>query len=324
MIISLLKSKGTQLRSALLTSLASQIAADPFAKVKVLIQELIERLLQEAANEANQKGWCDKALSDAKQKRDYAAKEVEELNGNMARYEALRNKLIESIAVLVEEIADLNSRREEAEKMRAEEKAENEETVSDAEEGLSAVTQAADILSQFYRTAAKSKVEYSLSQRGPADDAPDAGFKNAEAYTGSQGTAGGILGMLDVISSDFERTIAETEKAEAEAEQAFLEFMTETGMSLAKKTEAKKAQTAQKDDTMEKLASDTDSFQAQSAILNTAIKDLLELQPTCIDTGMSYDERVARREDEIASLNKALCILERYAEFGPDGAAEGC
>merc|ERR1719238_111992 len=323
-VVALLKSKGTQLRSALLTSLASQIASDPFAKVKVLIQELIERLLQEAANEANQKGGCDKALSDARQKRDYAAKEVEELNGNMARYEALRNKLIASIAVLEEEIEDLNNRRAEAEKMRAEEKAENEETVRDAEAGLSAVTQAADILDKFYKTAAKSKVEYSLAQRGPADDAPDAGFKNAEAYTGAQGTAGGILGMLDVISSDFERTIAETEKAEAEAEQAHLEFMTETGMSLAKKTEAKKAQTAQKDDTMEKLASDTDSFQAQSAILNTAIKELLELQPTCIDTGMSYDERVARREDEIASLNKALCILERYAEYGPDGAADGC
>merc|ERR1719281_2150247 len=61
LIVSLLKGKGQQLKSTLLTSLASQIAKDPFAKTKKLIQELIERLLTEAANEANQKGWCDKA-----------------------------------------------------------------------------------------------------------------------------------------------------------------------------------------------------------------------------------------------------------------------
>merc|ERR1719399_1804989 len=107
--MTLLKRSGDKLRSSMLIGLASQIAADPLAKVKVLIQELIERLLQEAANEANQKGWCDKALGDAKQKRNYAAKEVEELNGNMARYEARRDKLTESIAVLQDEIADLKT-----------------------------------------------------------------------------------------------------------------------------------------------------------------------------------------------------------------------
>merc|ERR1719321_1688506 len=76
-----LREQGAKLRSTLLTSLASKIAADPFAKVKVLIQELIERLLKEANAEANQKGWCDKATKDANQKRDYAAEEVKQLNG---------------------------------------------------------------------------------------------------------------------------------------------------------------------------------------------------------------------------------------------------
>ena len=33
-----------------------------------------------STGEANQKGWCDKALSDATQKRDYAAEEVMTLN----------------------------------------------------------------------------------------------------------------------------------------------------------------------------------------------------------------------------------------------------
>merc|ERR1719199_767313 len=77
MIVSLLKGKGKELKSTLLTSLATQIAGDPFAKIKKLIQELIERLLTEAANEANQKGWCDKATADATQKRTYSADKIE-------------------------------------------------------------------------------------------------------------------------------------------------------------------------------------------------------------------------------------------------------
>ena len=40
--------------------------------------------MTEAANEANQKGWCDKATADAEQKRSYAADKIEDLNAKMA------------------------------------------------------------------------------------------------------------------------------------------------------------------------------------------------------------------------------------------------
>merc|ERR1719420_350604 len=321
-VVDLLRSRGKQLKSTLLTSLASQIAADPFAKVKKLIQELIERLLTEASNEANQKGWCDKSISDAEQKRDYAAKALEELNGQMAKLEARRDKLAEELSVLADEIAEIEAARAKAEKMRADEKAENANTVEEASAGLSAVEQAIDILSKFYKTAAKNTVELQVS--GPADDAPETGFKGGEAYTGAQGTAGGILGMLDVIKSDFERTISETEKAEAQAERDFLEFMTVSGQSLAEKKTAEEEKTRQKDDAEEKLAAADEAMQSQTTLLQKSLEELLELKPVCIDTGMSYEERVAMREEELEALKKALCILMNYSEFGPEGAADKC
>jgi len=320
-IVELLRSKGSQLKSTLLTALATQISADPFAKVKQLIQELIERLLQEAGNEANQKGWCDKATSDAEQKREYSAKAIEELNGQMAKLEATRDKLAQALEVLAEEIVGLEEARAQAEKMRADEKAENANTVKEAQEGLSAVEQAIDILSKFYKTAAKSKVEL---VQGPADDAPDTGFEGGEAYQGAQGTATGIIGMLDVIKSDFERTISETEKAEAQAEQDFLAFMTETGKSLAEKKVAEEQKTKLKDDAEEKLASSEEDLQSQTALLQKGIEELLELKPVCIDTGMSYQERDAFRQEELEALKKALCILQNFAEYGPEAAADRC
>merc|ERR1719331_3818335 len=323
MIISLLNNKGKELKSTLLASLATKIAADPFAKIKKLIQELIERLLQEAANEANQKGWCDKATADATQKRTYAADEIEGLNAKMAKLEALSAKLGEELKELEKDIKELTDAQAEAEKNRKEEKAENANTVSEAKAGLDAVKMAIDILDKFYKTSAKAKVDLFLAQ-GPLDDAPDAGFDNGEAYKGAGAEAGGIIGMMEVIQSDFERTISETKKAEAQAEKEHLEFMTETGKSLAEKTVAVKEKTRLKDETDNNFNDAEDEMTSQTKILVTSIKELIELKAACVDTGMSYADRVAMREQEIASLKKALCILGAYAQYGPDGLADAC
>jgi len=323
-VAELLQSQGTKLHSTLLLGLANQIKADPFAKVKKLIQDLIERLLAEAADEANQKGWCDKATADAEQKRTYAVEKVAELNAQSAELEATIGKLTEELEVLHEEIPALEEKQEEATSMRKSEKAENEATVLEAEAGLEAVNQAIDILDKFYKTAAKEGVDLGLVQKGPLDDAPDSGFDNGEAYTGAGGESGGILGMLDVIKSDFERTVSVTNKAEASNEKEFQKFMTESSISLAEKNMADEQKTKQKDDAIEELESADDDLRSQTDILKVAIRELLELKPTCVDTGMSYEERVARREDEIESLKKALCVLQAQEDFGPEGGGANC
>jgi len=315
------------LKSKLLAGLAMEVAstasADVFAKVKVLIQELIERLLAEAGNEATHKGWCTKAIADATQKRGYAADEIAELNAALADDEAKLDKLNEEIGSLDTEIAGLKKTREDAEKIRTEEKAENGKTVTEAEAGLAAVQEAIKILTRFYATAAKATVDMSLAQ-GPKDDMPDAGFAVGEAYTGAGGVENGVVGMLEVIESDFVRTMKETEKAESQAADDHVAFLTESGSSLAEKEMARGETGKYKDATEIKLEKAGESLKAQVQILKTSVEELLELQPACVDTGMSYKDRVARREEEVEALKKALCILEAYASYGPDGLADAC
>jgi len=323
MIAHLLKADGTRLKSTLLASLASKISSDPLAKVKGLIQELIEKLLQEAAQEANEKGFCDKATSDAEQKRDYAAEAIASLNAEMSTLEATTATLTEELEELAEQITELKDNRGKALDERAAEKKENEATIRQADSGLSALNMVIELLDKFYKTLKKSKVDLSLAQ-GPIDDAPDAGFEGGEAYTGAQAAAGGILGMLDVMKSDFERTISQTEKEEEDSAKDHMEFMTQSGISLAEKEEAVKLKTKQNDSAKARLEEAGETFEDKAKTLRDAVEELLELKPKCVDTGMSYEDRVARREDEIESLKKALCIFDRYEEYGPGGAADGC
>jgi chromosome segregation ATPase len=75
-----IKHMAAKLNSVPLNLLAMKIAADPFAKVKELIQQLITRLLTESQNEATQKGWCDTEIGKANSDRDHRMEDTKSLS----------------------------------------------------------------------------------------------------------------------------------------------------------------------------------------------------------------------------------------------------
>jgi len=312
-IINLLRTESKALKSTLLASLVSQVASDPFVKIRKLIQELIERLLQEAADEANHKGWCDKETSAAKQTRDYKADDIQQLNQALASAEAARDKLQEEIKTLTTELEQLNKDLEEATENRKNEKEENEATIKEAEEGEVAVRNAIKILSEFYD---KQKEGAALVQKD-VPDMPDAGFEGE--YKGKGAESGGILGMLDVILGDFVRTIKVTTKSEADAAQEFLEFERATKTSIATKEAAKESKETELTKTLEQIDTDNEDMSSAQESLDNALTELAELHKACVDTGMSYADRVAMREQEIDSLKKALCILDKMGPVQTEG-----
>merc|ERR1719463_913711 len=210
-------------------------------------------------------------------------------------------KLTEEIAALTQAVADLDAAMAKATTIRQEEKAKNTETIKDSQEAQTAVAQAITVLKEFYEKAGEATA---LLQQQP--EAPEI-FDSP--YKGMQAENGGVIGMLEVIESDFARLEAETKAAEATAQKEYDEFMTDSEVDKAAKTKDIEHKTAKKQDQEQSLVSKNEDLEGTQKELDAALAYFDKLKPSCVDSGVSYEDRVARRKEEIESLQEALKIL---------------
>merc|ERR1719262_1544096 len=170
-----------------------------------MIRDLIARLMSEASEESDHKAWCDAELSTNEQVRKEKTENVEALHAECDELKAAIAKLEEENADLTQAVADLVAAMAEATKLRTEEKAKNEKTIVDAKAGQTAVAQALAVLKEFYAKAGEATA---LVQKQPIPEIFESEYK------GMQSKVGGVVGMLEVIESDFARLEAETAAAE--------------------------------------------------------------------------------------------------------------
>ena len=122
-----------------------------------------------------------------------------------------------------------------------------------------------------------------------------------------QGT--GVIGMLQVILSDFVRLDQETSSEEAAAQAAFEEFSETSTADKDAKTEELETKRKEKVAAEADLAQTLRDLKSTQKELNAALKYFDKLKPSCLDAGVDFAERTARREEEIASLKDALKTL---------------
>jgi hypothetical protein len=300
--------EGRRIGSSLLLSTAINLGPDPFKKVKQLIQALVERLLQEMASEAGHKGFCDTELGKAKTNRNFEHERTQKYSAKLQKLEVAEATLEESIVTLTGELEDLNQALEKAAKLRDEEKEDNTETINKSKEGLEAIKEAITILKEFYKNAAKALLQIKASPIDEKGENP--GELPGGSYKGQQKKAEGIIGMLEVIKSDFERSVKQTTDAEDESHRSFVSFDRESKGSISTKETAKLQAESDLKETKIEIKETMANLEESQKLLDDAVKAIEELKPTCIDTGMSYEERVAKREEEIEALKTALCQLD--------------
>jgi len=292
-----LKQQGSRINSRVLSALAMRVSEDPFKKVKKMIKDLIVKLMEEANEEAEHKGWCDTELSTNEQTRKEKTEAVETLHAEIDELEASIAQLTEQITELTKAVAELDAAVATATNIREEEKAKNTVTIKDSQDAQTAVAQALSVLKDFYAKAAEAT---SFVQEPEVFDEP---------YKGMGSENGGVVGMIEVIQSDFARLESETSAAEAEAQKQYDEFMTDSSVDKAQKTkdiEHKSSKKQNQEQSLQEKKTDLDGTQKE---LDAALAYYEKLKPSCVDAGVSYEDRVARRKEEIESLQEALRIL---------------
>jgi len=251
---------------------------------------MIAKLEEEQAAAAELKAWCDKEIAEATAKKEDATADVEKLNTKLEADSAHSAKLKEEVATLQKELADLAARTQEMDNIRAEEKAVYEKNRPEMEAGLKGVKLALKILNEYYAKSDKS-------------------------HSSSSGGASGIVGLLEVVESDFTKGLTEMVATEEAAVAGYKSETKDNAIEKTTKEQDVKYKTKEfttLDKTISDVTKDRDGVQDELDAVNNALK---ALDKKCTYKVESYEERVARREAEIAGLKEALEIMESETAF---------
>lgn len=260
---------------------------DPFAKVKSLVSNMIERLEAEAQADAKHKAYCDRELSHAEKKKADRDAEIKKLATSEDEMSAKSAQLKEEVTQLQKELQEIAKSQAEMNKLRQDEKASFEEAKAVLEQGITGVKKALKVLRDYYS-------------------------KDAD-HESSSGSGSAIIGLLEVCESDFEKSLTEAVSEEESAQAEYDRLSKENELLTAEKEQDVKYKTKEAkelDKASAEMSSDRENVEEE---LEAVEQYLTKLREECDEKAMPYEEQVQRRNAEIAGLKQALETLEGEA-----------
>merc|ERR1712129_205592 len=243
---------------------AIRTSDDPFAKVKGLIQDMIETLEAQAEADATEKAYCDKELAESNAKKDEKTNEIKKLSTKI-------DSMTSRAAQLKTEVAQL-------------------------EKSLSALAKAAmDAGIKGVQLALKTLRDY---------------YAKDKAHAADEGGGAGIIGLLEVVESDFSKGLIEMTSTEENAQATYDQETKDNEIEKTTKEldiKYKGEEAAGLEKATAEAKSDKSGVQEELDAVNEYLKTIEE---RCIAKAEPYEERVRRREAELKGLREGLAILE--------------
>merc|ERR1712062_511864 len=224
--------------------------------------------------------------------------DVAKLTAKLDQAESKVVSLTEDIKQLEAELAALAKSQSEMDKLRQEQNEDYLAASADLKLGLEGVRKALTVLRDYYDSAA-------LLQQ-PA---------MPEAHTKATGAGTGIIGILEVVESDFAKGLAKEEAQEDDSATEYEEITQENKVAKTMKTQDLKYKTKEVKGLKKAIADLTSDKDTIATELGAVDEYYAKLKDRCIAKPETYEERKARREAEISGLKEALQVLETETAF---------
>merc|ERR1719498_1025384 len=161
-----------------------------------------------------------------------------------------------------------------------------------------------DVLNDYYSSASF------LQLRATTRRSKQPEFGGAKGDVGST-----IISVLEVAEGDFTTMLAEAEAAESEAQSVYDKLVQENAVVKATKQGDIKGKSAEVKQLEVAIGNYKEDKATTSDELDAVLAYLDKLKPQCETKVMSYAEKKAARENEIAGLKEALEILTKDASL---------
>lgn len=290
-----LKDLGHKLHSYALAELAGAAVADPFAKIKGIIEDMVGKLTAEANEQATHKAFCDDEKKKGETEKSDKSMRVDELRNRIDTATAKTAALRDLIKELQAEITEIDTSGAEATKLREAQHASYLVASKDFRDGAQAVEDAIKVLKDYYSSV--SLVQAS----GPS-------------FGGSKGDAAStIIGILENSQEEFTQMYMEAETDEKEAADVYKKLTQENTVSRASKVAEIKGSESEIKSLEVAIQNNGADFKLASQELDAVLDYLEKLRPQCEAKVMTYAEKAAKRQAEIEGLKEALSILDAPA-----------
>jgi len=327
-VVSLVQRLAVQQNSDSLKKLASRISAvikyglngstkDPFAKIKGLLNDMIRKLEREQSGDASEKEYCDREMKKTKVKQGELIENAEGLKTDIDQAASASTKLKSQVKDLQYELSTLFKLAKEMSTARNANHQQYLKSKQDLSEGLNSMRQAIHVLRDYYA----SDKEESFLQIQSEDSESDSDSESTEEsddmaqpappenHQKSGGAGNGIIGLLEVVESKLATNLAELQTEEDDAVAAYEKEMQESKISKATKDQDVSYKTREHtalDKTVAELSSDHATTSEELSAVN---EYSAKVKDRCVAKPDKYEDRKARREQEIKGLEEAKSIL---------------
>mmetsp|Transcript_96203 Transcript_96203/g.170806 ORF Transcript_96203/g.170806 Transcript_96203/m.170806 type:complete len:705 (+) Transcript_96203:41-2155(+) len=283
-------------------------ASGSFDTVVDKIEKMKTVLETEAEDDLKQRDTCIAQKSKDKAEEQSIGFEIKDIEGKEENLDQEVMDIEREIGTKSKEIAQIDEELEKAKNLRADENKAYLAAKQNDGAALQLLKQATLKLTEVYKKAGAAALLQKRRKKGAGSNDDDFGYKAATTEPSAQAT--GVIGTMELVSEDLQKSMSLADTEEATAKKLFEE--NEKDLS-AQKEQLQKMEVTLKGSKGEKskdLAEAQQSLASQKSQLSALEQKMKDAAKSCDFIVDKFDERTENRQAEIAGLDKAKAVLQ--------------